>query len=360
MQPRWRERFRAAAIAVVIGLGFVALEIGAAHLKRLFGARGRDSLGTMFLGFGIVYLVFILLTPLVVLFARRFPVEPGSRWRLALHVVAALVFSTAHIALVCAIHLARGSLGGPYLQQVGYLLGFYLVPEVTFYASIAAIAMVVRAQRAVREREVAAADLGARLAEARLAALRGQLQPHFLFNAMNSVGMLIREERPQDALTVLAELAALLRTLLREGTAHEVPLDAELEFSRRYLALEQVRFGDRLRVELEVGDGLAGALVPHLVLQPLVENAVHHGVSRKAGPARVRVRAFRDGAHLALEVWNDGPAPGAGGGGTGLATARGRLASLYGDDHVLQLEAAEGGALARVRVPFHTLEVSAA
>jgi signal transduction histidine kinase len=353
-----------AAVVVAVCLAFILLEIAQIYIARAVGQRGRDDFGAMFVGFLQPYAAFLLATPPVVLLARRFPIAARRLWSVPLHAVAALAFAVLHLGLDVAINALRAPQHTDFVRLTVQLLGHYLVPDVIIYAAIAAIVMVLDARRALRDREVVAAELSASLAEARLAALRGQLQPHFLFNAMNSVGMLIREERPRDALVVLAELGALLRALLADGAAHEVALAAELDFSRRYLGLEQVRFGDRLAVSFTSEPGLERGLVPNLVLQPLVENAVRHGVARHAGPGRVAVRAFREGARLVLEVQNDGPPPSPElAGGTGLSATRGRLASLYGDDHELSLAPAPGGgAIARVAVPFHTrpLEVAAA
>jgi len=141
---------------------------------------------------------------------------------------------------------------------------------------------------------------------------------------------------------------------------HEVPLRQEMAQLEPYLEIQQIRFGSRLAIAREVEPETLDALVPTLVLQPLVENAVRHGVARKAGPAAVRIRAFRDGTRLALEVANDGPPPGDAARdadrGLGLRTTRGRLASLYGDDHELTLHATGRGAVARVSVPLHGVD----
>jgi LytS/YehU family sensor histidine kinase len=303
------------------------------------------------------WLCFAALVPVVVLFVRRFPLGARPLRVLPIHGLAAIAYAVLHLGLIAVVNRFRG--GGPPLDVLVLLLGEYLVLDVAVYAALAATVLVLDARREARERELAAAELEAHLAEARLHALRGQLHPHFLFNALNGVSMLVRAERGAAALEVLAELGELLRAVVADQGAHEVPLADELDFNRRYLALEQVRFGDRLRVSFDSPRELERALVPNLVLQPLVENAVRHGVAKNAGAGEVRVRAFRDGERLALEVWNDGPAPGPEGTGTGLRTTRGRLASLYGDEQELSLgPGPDGGVVARVSVPFHTRPIT--
>jgi two-component system, LytTR family, sensor kinase len=337
---------RAALAVLGVSLLFVVLEIIQNYIRRAAGGEGSDNLPRQIVGFLQPWALFALLVPGIVLFVRRFP-RP-----LALHLLGAVAFAVVHLALLTFIQWIRWP-AQRFASSLVRLLGFYLVQDVVVYAAVAATVLVLAARRELRDRELSAAQLQASLAEARLHALRGQIHPHFLFNALNSVAMLVREDRPADALSVLAELGGLLRALLAEAP-HEVPLGAELEFNRRYLALERVRFGDRLGVSFECEPGLERALVPHLVLQPLVENAVRHGVARKAGPVAVRVRVFRDGGRLAMEVWNDGPQPidPAQSDGTGLRTTRGRLVSLYGDQQDLSLRSTANGAVARVSVPL--------
>jgi signal transduction histidine kinase len=203
---------------------------------------------------------------------------------------------------------------------------------------------------AARER----ADALAR--QARLSALRAQLEPHVLLNALNGVSTLILEGRGDDARAVLARLGDLLRRTLDTAGQAEIPLEEELHIVRAWLDVVHVRFGDRLAVEVDVdGDALPGR-VPALVLQPLVENAVRHGALGREGMARVRVSGRRIDGRLRLEVEDDGPglAP-ASVPGVGLTTTRARLAEMYGPLSSLDLAAAPGGGVrARVELPFRS------
>ncbi len=203
-----------------------------------------------------------------------------------------------------------------------------------------------------------AAQLQAQLADARLSALRTQLNPHFLFNTLNAVSALV-ERDPRGVRRMIARLSELLRTSLDEADEPEVPLQRELTFIDRYLEVMQIRFQGRLHVRMHADPEVTAALVPNLILQPLVENAVKHGVSKTVGAGRIEIRAQRAGERVVLSVHDNGPglpsgkAPGTE--GVGLRNTRMRLAQLYGSDQSLTLRSAEGGGLvAEVSLPYHT------
>jgi len=213
-----------------------------------------------------------------------------------------------------------------------------------------------RDQRAA-ERET---ELEAQLARAQLDALRAQLNPHFLFNALNSVAMLVRAGARGEAVHALAELAELLRRALYGPSTPEVSLREELGFVERYLGVERMRFQDRLQVTVDVAPDALDAAVPNLLLQPLVENALKHGIAPRAAGGRVTVRARVDGGVLQLEVADDGAGLAAtatsGAAGLGLANTRARLDRLYGGAARLHLHAgAQGGAVVRVELPCRSL-----
>ncbi|HEX2190570.1 MAG TPA: histidine kinase [Longimicrobiaceae bacterium] len=192
---------------------------------------------------------------------------------------------------------------------------------------------------------------------AQLRALRYQLNPHFLFNTMNAISTLVGEERNREARSMIARLSAFLRSTLEGIDAPVIPLAEEVEFVRRYLEIEQARFGDRLRVRVDVADDLLSAPVPALVLQPLVENAVRHAVAPREDGALVVIGARRVRGDLLLSVADDGPGLAAGGDGAGtgigLANTRERLRELYGPGGALTLEVpASGGVRAVIRIPL--------
>jgi sensor histidine kinase YesM len=218
-------------------------------------------------------------------------------------------------------------------------------------------------QRRYREGQARAAALQTRLVEARLQALKMQLHPHFLFNALHTIAALVHED-PDLAERTIARLGELLRLFLATTAIHEVPLGEELRVLDLYLEIERARFEKRLQVRYDVADSLRRAMVPNLVLQPLVENAIRHGVGRMAEPGWIVVAAERRSDSLLLRVTDNGAGLGdsekedsikSGRRGTGLAITRGRLATLYGPKQSLVLRnLAEGGVEASITLPFGT------
>ena len=210
---------------------------------------------------------------------------------------------------------------------------------------------------AARARELRSAQLEAGLARAQLRNLRLQLQPHFLFNALNTISSTMYED-PRAADEMLDQLAELLRASLRTAQTDEVPLREELALLDRYLALMRARFGERLEVALQLDPEAASALVPSLILQPLVENAIRHGNAERVGRGTIAVRARREEGRLVLEVEDDGPGDAGSNGdrpspGLGLASTAERLRLLYGDGQTFDAANAPGGGFrVRASLPF--------
>jgi len=215
--------------------------------------------------------------------------------------------------------------------------------------------------REARDRAIRASLLETQLAQAQLEALRAQLNPHFLFNALNTVAMLVRREANADALSGIVALSDVLRQALNGKAAAEVPLGQELELIERYLEIERLRFRDRLTVKLSVEPAALDARLPTMILQPLVENAVRHGIARRAEGGRVEVVARRDGGALLIEVCDNGPGFPDGwdvdaATGVGLANTRERLRWMYGDGQRLEARnAPDGGAIVSIRIPVRTV-----
>jgi len=204
-----------------------------------------------------------------------------------------------------------------------------------------------------QEREKKALELASGLVQARLDALKSQIQPHFLFNALNSIAALVHKD-PAAADEMIGALSEFLRCTLAGSARQEVPLLEELEFVRRYLAIELVRFGDRLKCEQDIPPETFDALVPMLILQPLVENAVRHGLSAISGPAQLTIRARREEQMLRIEVADNGPGPGSETGeGIGLANTRARLRELHGDKAHVELRTS-GGCTVEITLPYRT------
>ncbi|WP_164013261.1 sensor histidine kinase [Pyxidicoccus trucidator] len=296
--------------------------------------------------------VWVPTTPLVVHLSRRLRLGlPPSARAVGVHLAACLgvgalfggVYTLAHLAFMPPM-----STPTPWwMLGLRFWLGWLPMTAMT-YAAVLGVSQAVDSQRRARENERQAAALSVQLAEARLQALQTQLHPHFLFNTLNAIVVLVRERETDTAARMLVLLSDILRQLLQQGATQEVPLRDEVAVLSRYLEIQQLRFEDRLRVDWDVDDGVLDARVPHLVLQPLVENAIRHGVSMRSAAGVLRIRARRQGDVLSLEVVDDGPGLPAGfelerSPGIGLSNTRARLAQLYGDAGSLRVVSPPGG-----------------
>jgi two-component system, LytTR family, sensor kinase len=338
----------------VLGL----LESGSAYV-RLYGTARQRTWPQMLVANMPWWLLWAGFTPLVFALARRVPVHGPRWWRgVAAHLAAAFAFASAHLLLEGAVYYYTVSYRvlPNIAAQYRVFFGNYVVLDfVTYWAIVGgcyAFDFYARyresALRSARlEAQKARLELG--LAEARMQALRAELNPHFFFNALNAVSGLVRRRENDAAVRMLARLGELLRTTLDRDTAPEIPLRDELALLDRYLDVERVRFGDRLTVAVEHDGASAGALVPTLILQPLVENAIRHGVSARPGNALVQVLARREGARLRIAVRDTGEGVGPAarrdglGLGIGLSNTRARLAELYGAEASVALDNAPGG-----------------
>lgn len=273
-------------------------------------------------------------------------------------------------ALTSAVDLTLGSairsdLDPAFEPAVGSALVVRGVANLLAYAwmfgLVGALYMIMQANRAVLEQQRQLADARTAAAEAesaataaRLAALRYQLNPHFLFNTLNAVSSAVITRRNAEAETMLEKLAEFLRVTLAADPQGLIPLEDELATIQAYLEIESVRFRDRLGVDFSCPTELRGALAPSFILQPLIENAIKHGVSRASGPVTVRLEVARDGDDLIVLVEDDAERSGepARGAGVGLKNIRQRLEVLYGPRGLLQTTARERGFLAMVRMPL--------
>ena len=297
----------------------------------------------------------------VVVLARRYPPFDRARWRrhLPVHLAGVLVYSAVHTTLMLVSRTAAFAALGMGAYDYGRMSLRYpmeLGNDVVGYGMILVIVAAYDTWRALRDRELREARLAAGLAEAELRNLRLQLQPHFLFNALNTISSTMYDD-PRAADRMIGQLAELLRLSLRTSHAHEVPLDGELEVLDHYLGLMRARFGDRLRVTVHADAESRRAMVPSLLLQPLVENAVRHGGVAARGAGEIVVRARRDGDLLRIDVEDDGPGapPDADllGSGVGLRSTAERLRLLYRDAGTLAAgNLPSGGFAVRVTVPF--------
>jgi two-component system LytT family sensor kinase len=337
-----------------------------------------------------------LTTPVVLWLGRRWAIERrGWPLRAARHAGFSVVFSVLHIAAVSALAPLLGFVGAlpstSFAQTFPVLAVVSLHSNVISYWAIIGIQHGVRYYRRFQEREkqalrleLHASELETQLVQARLGALKMELQPHFLFNTMNAIMVLVRQQRGAEAEETIARLSDLLRFVLDDAQAQEVPLRRELEYLGLYLSIEQLRFADRLRVEIDADPTVLDAAVPHMGLQPIVENAVRHGTSVSETGGTIRLTANRIAETLVLEVSDDGPglsrsarassAPaevarhadrasfesvGEPGGeprrGIGLDNTRARLRELYGDRASLSIaNGSPSGAVVTMVLPYRT------
>jgi LytS/YehU family sensor histidine kinase len=212
-------------------------------------------------------------------------------------------------------------------------------------------------------RQLHTSELQAQLVQAQLSALKMQLQPHFLFNTLNAIMVLVRQQRTSEAEQTLALLGDLLRCVLEDVEAQEVPLRRELEYLQLYLAIEQVRFQDRLRIEISADPAILEVAVPHMGLQPIVENAIRHGIGRKSSAGKIQIGASTVNQSVEVTVRDDGPglalADPSRNSGIGLANTRARLRQLYGEAGRLTVENGEqGGVVVTMVVPYRLAPVS--
>jgi signal transduction histidine kinase len=302
------------------------------------------------------WLFLAALTPIVIQLARRVPLRRDRIGRVVVvHVVGALLLCIgwATLGIACGWLLRtypwQGHFGRDYLSWIMTSVPWSVVMYFAFLGCVYAFTYFAEA----REREAQQARLSAQLAEARLGALRMQLNPHFLFNSLNALAVLVRDQRTRDASRMLELLGAVLRQVLQGEKRQEVPLSEELRFVERYLAIEQVRFSDRLQLRWSVDSSLDDALVPEFILQPLVENAVRHGIAKRSEAGTIEVGAVADGGQLVLSVRDDGPGyrEEQKDAGVGLANVRARLETLFGSAASLELRRGEsGGTIAIVRL----------
>jgi hypothetical protein len=311
----------------------------------------------------IAWLPWALATPMVLRLGRRYP---PSRWR---------TFSTfgTHLAACAAIGLVTSAwnavleqLLNPWLKSPGperfpdlWLQKFEngLLSYLILYGVILLVSHILDSRERLAHQQTETARLNEQLSKAQLNALRRQIEPHFLFNTLNAIAGLVREKRNDAAVTMIAGLSDFLRRVLEDSHRQQVPLEEELEFALQYLDIQKVRFAGRLQVRVSVPSQLFPAQVPSLILQPMVENAVKHGIAKRVQGGRIHISASRSNGSLTLSVYNDGPSLPLDWertqSGIGIANVRTRLQSLYGDAFELNMCNREpGGVEVSVSVPF--------
>ncbi|HEV7671693.1 MAG TPA: histidine kinase [Thermoanaerobaculia bacterium] len=345
----------------LVALGF-ALLFGVSIVPSwlYYHANGQGVPWSRLLSESLSWVLWALLLPAVAKAARRFPIDRETwRWALPAHVGLGTLVVAANSLLTLIKNQAvlasqTGSFAPGFLSRLPEYLVVNFQAALVIYGGIVTAVHAYDGFRRLGERELAATRLEADLSRAQLTVLKMQLEPHFLFNTLNAISALVHGN-PDGAERMVVRLSELLRMSLSSADKDEVPLEEELRFLGVYLEIQQTRFGDRLRVTQEIPEGARAALVPNLLLQPLVENAIRHGLERRAAPLAIAIRAERIGNRLRLEVEDDGPGlpdEAVRRNGVGLANTRARLERLYGIDHLLNLaNRPEGGTRVTMELP---------
>jgi len=365
--------------AVVIGWTLIGLiftlnyYLFAGHYVAIF--RQPPTLPQMLIWELPYWFLWAAISPLVFWLTRRFPLQRGRLLvNSAIHIAACLALSVAHRAAYLVIgwllHVAvYRQLSSSISEVFSFLLFFNLQTGFMSYGTVLLVSYVIDYYRRHQDEELKISRLKTELAQAQLQttqaqlqSLKMQLQPHFLFNTLNSISTLLDEDA-EAAEEMLARLGDFLRLTLDNSGAEEVTLQEELEFLRCYLEIEQVRFQDRLMVRMEIQPETLEALVPNLILQPIVENAIRHGIAQEAGKGRIEIRSSRSNGMLRLQVVDNGPglhaetaaSQGPNRRGLGFTLTRERLERMYAGGQRFSLEdAARGGLQVTLEIPFVT------
>jgi sensor histidine kinase YesM len=371
LKPHWRLWIVILTGWTLVGLTFTLnYYLFSDHYVAIF--RQPPTLSQMLVWELPYWFLWALLSPLVFRLTRRFPFERGRFLRSSLvHLSACLALSLAHRAVYLLagwlLHVAVYRQLASLSSVFNFLFFFNLPTGFMSYATVLLVSYALDYYRRHQQEELKISRLEAELAQAQLEvmqaqlqSLKMQLQPHFLFNTLNSVSTLLDED-PEAADQMLARLGDFLRLTLENSGAQEVTLQEELEFLRCYLEIERVRFQDRLAVRMEIAADTLDAMVPNLILQPLVENAIRHGIVQRVGSGRIEISASRVGETLRLCVRDNGPglraadepAAQVSRHGLGFALTRARLGRMYGARQSLCLADAPGGGLeVTLELPF--------
>lgn len=303
----------------------------------------------------LMWLAWAPLTPAMVWLARSYSLI-GSAWKTSLlvHLPAFLLTSAMHTAAATAFTLTirpfddMGTSPQAFWPRFVSRLQGSFGSDLLVYGAVMGICYALDYYRKYREREFLASRLEAQLAQAQLDSLRMQLHPHFLFNTLNNIVGLVRDQKNQAAVSMLVGLSDLLRHTLDHSARQEVELREELNFIKLYLSIQEMRFSDRLQIKLDIDPASTKAMVPNLILQPLTENALRHGIGRRSDSGLVGISSAVEDGHLRLTVYDNGAGlPNdwqlKGSAGIGLANTAARLQQLYDDNHQFDIRNRDGG-----------------
>jgi len=316
----------------------------------------------------ISWLPYMFATPVVLWLGHKFPANQWKRpstWVAHLAACAVLGLSSSAWVAMWEEWLNPWALTpgpNPFVRLV--LSKFYngMLSTVILYGLVLLVGHILASQRRFAMQQAQTAQLNEQLSKVQLSALRRQIEPHFLFNTLNSIAGLVREQRNEAAVTMIVRLSEFLRRVVNDSDRQQVALAEELDFTEKYLDIQKARFGDRLAFTLDIPADLKSAQVPSLILQPMVENAIKHGIAKRVQGGAIHVAAAHSNGTLTLCVYNDGPSLPAGWeqttSGVGVHNVRKRLQSLYGDAFELNLRNRRGGVEASVSVPYEVPDAS--
>jgi two-component system LytT family sensor kinase len=371
LQPRLLQPWALVSAAWILPAGFAAINrVAQTHISGWDPVTARDLLfasGDWFL--------YAFLTPAVFAISHRLPlVRPHLTRRATLHLVISLLFCVAwatggkllHWTLMLLLdsNALRAAMqdGEFYRKAVLDWLSWIFITlpfGAAVYLCVVGVEHAVRYFVEARERDAQLARLSEQLSNARFAALQAQVNPHFLFNTLNTIAVFVRDNDRQAAVRIVEQLSEVLRTTLSKHRMNEVPLGEEIELVRQYVAIEEARFSDRLRPEFDIDDSLLSAATPSFGLQHLAENAIRHGIAKSPDAGRLVIAARRDGDTLEISVADDGVGVDAGLAmpqGRGVENTRERLRALYGERASLEVaRRAEGGTIATLRTPYREM-----
>jgi two-component system, LytTR family, sensor kinase len=317
----------------------------------------------LFLTLLLSWLPWALATPLVMQMGRRYPLLPvrsPTAWmrHAALWILVSLVAAAWMAGLSGVLNPWTPTVPpGPFVDLWPEKFYNQLLSSLILYCCILMATYMLDSRERLARQQVEAARLAEQLTKAELAALRHQVEPHFLFNALNGVAGLVRTGQNESAVEMIARLSDFMRHLVQDSGRQEVPLAEELKFAQMYLGIQRARFADRLQVTIDVANDTGRAIVPSLILQPLVENAVKHGIAARAQGGAIEIRAARANGKLTLSVYNDGPGLPAdwesNRAAIGLSNVRNRLHGLYGNDATLKVgNEGQRGVNVSISMPF--------
>jgi two-component system, LytTR family, sensor kinase len=319
------------------------------------------SWGALYLTGLFSWAPWVAVTPALLWLGNRYPIEATSPLAYGIHLIACAAINFVSAGWMALLEwmtnpLAPDSSAGP----LGPLWANHayngMLQSLFLYAAVLTVGYLLRSRQRMAQQQIDTARLSEALVRAQLDALRRQIEPHFLFNAINSGVALIREQRSDAAVSTFVALSDVLRRLIDTADRQETSLGDELNFLNQYVTIQRVRFADRLHVEIEVPEQLLSARVPYLLLQPLVENAIKHGIALRASAGCVRITAEQSNGQIEITVYNDGPALAekAGDVGIGLGNVQTRLRHLYGGAFRFDLRNVKAGVEVRLSLPYRS------